>query len=74
MTKREKTFFIIWGMILFPLLLLFLLMKCDLDKSMITPFLTFMAAMKAVYAGSDGFNNWNSTPDAINPPLDDEGH
>ncbi len=65
MSKREKTFYIVYGMVFFPLLLLFLVLHEHLDSSLITPFLTFMVSMKAIYAGADGFKKWNETPNEV---------
>lgn len=77
MNKMEKIFFAVWGIVLFPLIMLFLVMKCNLDLKLVPSFLTFMASISGVYLGARGFDNWNSTPDPEeegSATPDDGGH
>lgn len=72
MNATEKLFFMIYGIVIFPLLLLYLVINHLLSETLVSPLLTFMASISGVYLGARSFDMWNSTPD--NPPLDDGGH
>ncbi len=63
MTRLEKIFFILWGMVIFPLLLILLVMIFHFDKDLVNPFLIFMGTINGVYLGARGFENWTNTPE-----------
>jgi len=58
MTEGEKKFLVYYGMIFFPLLLLFLRLKFNLDPATVAVCLTYLAGMH----GWQMFDIWNKTP------------
>ena len=62
MGKREKIFFIVWGIILFPLLALYLKIHFNLNDTAFGEILTYMTAMKFIFASAVGFSDWNRSP------------
>jgi hypothetical protein len=58
MSKREKMFFILWGFIFFPLLLLYLRLHFGLDAATVATMLAYLAGMH----GWQAFDNWNKSP------------
>jgi len=75
LSKRELAFLIIWGMIFFPLLLIWLHLYRALDAQTISYLLVYMAGLKVVYVGAKGFDSWNSSdPPTTNIQIDNGGH
>lgn len=70
MNGREKVFFIFWGLIALPCLILYLRMKHQLDVPTIQAVLTYMGVISGVYTGARGFEQWNSTPEIGGQEID----
>lgn len=74
LSKRELTFLIVYGMVIFPLFMVWLHLYRNLDNSALSYFLVYMGGMKAVYVGARGFDNWNSDTPTTQVTIDNGGH
>lgn len=50
MSKRERLFFTLWGLTLFPLLIVFVTVKYSLGSPVILALLTYMGGVKYILA------------------------
>lgn len=78
LSKRELAFLILWGMIGFPLLLIWLHMNKNLDVQTLADLLVYMAGMKGIYVGAKGFDSWNNSGEdivtSVHQEIDNGGH
>lgn len=63
MCGGEKIFYLIWGIVIFPLLIITLRMKYALDVPTIESILMYMGGLKVAYAGARGYDAWLKSPD-----------